>query len=158
MLRNLPENQKIKLHLLTAPYPDFLGTEDCTIRVSSQNVQWLDSSTNRTKDYDIQNTVWIHKHGPLSLPRSQCPAEKCRLLHVPAQPKARWYLDDGLNLTQHTFALASILATELSRLVDHSFTNEKKKQKDRKQTKWTKLRCDGFSEQTHVQLIIFTTN
>lgn len=49
--------------------------------------------------------------------------------YLPAQPKARWYLEDGLNLTQHTLALASMLATELSKLVDHSFTREREKPK-----------------------------
>ena len=44
---------------------------------------------------------------------------------LPAQPKAKWYLEEGLNLTQHTLAFASMLATELSRLVDHSFTKNK---------------------------------
>ena len=44
---------------------------------------------------------------------------------LPAQPKAKWYLEEGMNLTQHTLAFASMLATELSRLVDHSFTKNK---------------------------------
>lgn len=47
-------------------------------------------------------------------------------LILPAQPKARWYLEVGLNLTQQTLALASMLATELSRLVDHNFTETQK--------------------------------
>lgn len=45
---------------------------------------------------------------------------------LPAQPKARWYLEVGLNFTQQTLALASMLATELSRLVDHNFTETQK--------------------------------
>lgn len=49
------------------------------------------------------------------------PATSKKLL-VPAQPKARWYLEVGLNFTQQTLALASMLATELSRLVDHNLT------------------------------------
>lgn len=48
--------------------------------------------------------------------------------YLPAQPKARWYLEDGLNFTQHTLALASMLATELSKLVDHSFTRERERE------------------------------
>lgn len=48
------------------------------------------------------------------------------ILILPAQPKARWYLEVGLNLTQQTLALASMLATELSRLVDHNFTETQK--------------------------------
>lgn len=48
-----------------------------------------------------------------------------RFNFLPAQPKAKWYLEEGLNLTQHTLAFASMLATELSRLVDHSFTKSK---------------------------------
>lgn len=46
---------------------------------------------------------------------------------LPAQPKARWYLEVGLNFTQQTLALASMLATELSRLVDHNFTETQKR-------------------------------
>lgn len=49
---------------------------------------------------------------------------------VPAQPKARWYLEVGLNLTQQTLALASMLATELSRLVDHNFTETQKQTRE----------------------------
>lgn len=45
--------------------------------------------------------------------------------YAPAHPKARWYREDGLNLTQHTLAFASMLATELSRLVDHNLTGER---------------------------------
>ena len=45
-----------------------------------------------------------------------------RLQESPAEPKAIWYFVAGLNLTQHTFALASNVATECSIFVAHSFT------------------------------------
>lgn len=53
----------------------------------------------------------------------------------PAQPKARWYLEVGLNLTQQTLALASMLATELSRLVDHNLTEEEEEKSMHKKKK-----------------------
>ena len=46
---------------------------------------------------------------------------------IPAEPKDKWYLLSGLNLTQHTLALASKQATECSMSVDHNLTEKEKK-------------------------------
>lgn len=43
-------------------------------------------------------------------------------LNLPAEPKARLYILEGLNLTQQTLAFASIQVTEFSLFVDHILT------------------------------------
>lgn len=88
----------------------------------------IKQNTKNNKDFCL--TIEVHIQIFILFPLM---AQK-RHFHLPAQPKARWYLDDGLNLTQHTFALASMLATELSRLVDHNFTKEREEKK--KDMKW----------------------
>ena len=62
---------------------------------------------------NIDNTLRVHKIWYFGLGR---------LIFIPAEPNDKWYLLSGLNLTQHTLALASKHATECSMLVDHSLT------------------------------------